>query len=1409
MKRFLFSKSMLCLFLLGMVCHVAWAQTYAISKETSAPSDGCYAIYSESSSGNGWVHYNGTLDRKFRVATDVDLTKGIDADQPMYIWKLVNGENNTFTLQCMHQDIYMPADDSRNKNMQGTTPANFTLTAVDGAEGTWFISQTNYTNGGNPLYIHTNAPGGYPNLSYWDSKSAESNSTSIRVQFYKVDMEEKIYTFTPTTRATRLESGKKYMIYNTTFNGTEDRTGFLFDNGSSMGHSGSPKVKPNEFKTSLEAYLWEVEATDEEGKYYLKAADGSYVNVTGANNNETPVALYIQPWNTSTATKAEVKSEGADGTVIENANIGNDVFTISGTKDGNTGRDCWNGNPDTFAMWESAHPFAFYEVNEEAYSFADGMPFPGRTYYIYCDNDNRQYLYNDGGALKVSAARTEWSNEFLFTCSFDGQYFQFQNLEGKYLAHKGLQNTAYNFELKEYTLNGKKHVALFSIDANKYFVLKNDNTFDQADNTFDAETTDFSTSFIFEEYAFPKNGETYFIYSDTYVDGEYVNRYMYADGGNLKLNTTLASDASYQWTCIVTNNGYVQFRNGNGKYLKHKGVQDTPYNFTVNKSNANHAIAATLYSVDASRYFVVANNGNSFDQATKTYDQTTEDYCTDFVFIPMSEAKLLTIVPDSKVTATATWNGETKALPASWTVFPGTIIANSTLSISCRDSHEFIGLFDGETALGKTTDITSLNESRTITAKFAPAFFSSTVGEKWINIVRKSNANHAICLGSAEVNTAPTFNHKDYTNTGMMWCFVGNAESFKIYNYISGNTLALTPSAETIGNGTEVKMVAATEAQSWHLITYDGGYAIAPVGNNSMSLNSYGGDSNVGKNVKFYTANDNGSQWAFDLIDTVNTLTMGITVDHVWESSPRVAELTFGIDGNNAQTRVTESVAAAKYYLPKGVTLSLSNMTYRGYTFNGIEGIDNLENFSIPEGGLNLNVSYTANDERILFYSPSATGHPYRIPAIATAPNGDIFAICDHRPCGNDIGYGEVDLVCRVSSDNGVTWTPERRIADGLGHINDGIWKMGFGDPAIVADCERNEVLVMSVCGNRTCWDGNYGEGGENENPNRVARLRIKYDEAKGEWVYGEPEEVTYSIYPKFKDAAGNVHAASLFIGAGKICQSRIVKKGDYYRLYCSVWVVTKSIRQHHNYVIYSDDFGETWEVLGDLGYSNSPVPAGNEPKCEELPDGTVVVSSRVSGGRFFNLFTFSDNTYTTGSWGQVAKSTTAYDGSGNGTNGEIYKINAINKETGETCDVMLQSVPAGPGRRDVKIYYKEMEYAADGKNLYTPETFAADWKVGKQVSFTESAYSTMILQADGRLAFFFEEVPGGYCMVYIPFTIEEVTDGKYTLNKNTTEIIGMPQTLNTNGEIYDLSGRRVEKTTKGVYIVNGKKVVF
>lgn len=48
-----------------------------------------------------------------------------------------------------------------------------------------------------------------------------------------------------------------------------------------------------------------------------------------------------------------------------------------------------------------------------------------------------------------------------------------------------------------------------------------------------------------------------------------------------------------------------------------------------------------------------------------------------------------------------------------------------------------------------------------------------------------------------------------------------------------------------------------------------------------------------------------------------------------------------------------------------------------------------------------------------------------------------------------------------------------------------------------------------------------------------------------------------------------------------------------------------------------------------------------------------------------------------------------------------------------------------------------------------------------------------------------------------------------YSLNGETVDGVSGIQADLQNGAIYDLSGRRVEKAVKGIYIVNGKKVVF
>lgn len=351
---------------------------------------------------------------------------------------------------------------------------------------------------------------------------------------------------------------------------------------------------------------------------------------------------------------------------------------------------------------------------------------------------------------------------------------------------------------------------------------------------------------------------------------------------------------------------------------------------------------------------------------------------------------------------------------------------------------------------------------------------------------------------------------------------------------------------------------------------------------------------------------------------------------------------------------------------------------------------------------------------------------PYRIPGITCGYGGRLIASVGRLVCGTDPGFGRVDCVVKISTDNGATWS-EREIEAAVGDaslINNVKTPMAaaYGDPAIVMDRESHEVLMMAVAGCTV-----YGYASTNRhNPNLIAAIRSM----DGGLTWQQPIEQTEAIYGLF-DQPHPIDAA--FVGGGKIFQSRVVKVGRYYRIYAAL-----TARPKGNRVIYSDDFGRTWAPLG--GPSALPVPDGDEAKCEELPDGRVVITSRTAGGRWFNLFTYDDVKTGSGRWDEQTKATMsgmALTPSTNPTNGEMLIVPAVRTSDGKPVHVMLQSVPTGTGRNNVSIFYKELADASDMRDV---RALAEGWDGYYQVSPTVSMYSSMDLQADHRIAFFYEE---------------------------------------------------------------------
>lgn len=619
-------------------------------------------------------------------------------------------------------------------------------------------------------------------------------------------------------------------------------------------------------------------------------------------------------------------------------------------------------------------------------------------------------------------------------------------------------------------------------------------------------------------------------------------------------------------------------------------------------------------------------------------------------------------------------------------------------------------------------------------------YFSSLVDLVPVQVCNNRNASYVVKMNAADnYDGMPVNSGTCSYMADELWYLVGTAESFKMYSRSVGMSLALTLDSNEEGaevslspNGTELCLTPQP----------DGSYTISPKGNKELSFNMYGGN---GQDIKLYAAADDGSKWRLRRIDTSRALTLIYKgeLKGGYAGNTKIGEVAITIDGATGTMLLTKDhlPPTSICYLPEGAEFSIGiGMVCHGWTMD-VNGVDCTMPQTLPAEGITVEVNIAVdknNRYQYLYHTPDTKGKPYRIPAIATTPNGTVFAISDNRPCGMDIGYGEVDIKCRISNDNGETWGEEFFVADGKGG-NSNVMTTGYGDAAIVADREQNRLLVMMVCGRTVCWHGRWTpeKTAADDAVNRVARVYAIYNKKTKSWEWTQPEEVTNDIYRLFLKE-GEPTVSSLFIGSGRIAQSSKVKVGDYYRLYCAMWT-----RDQGNRVIYSDDFGASWHILGSV--DDRPAPYGDEPKCEELPDGSVLLSSRKGYGRYFNVFRYTDVKEATGTWQNAVATDQVGDlkWGGNSTNGEPLRIG----------NVLFQSAPTGNGRTDVSVFYKVLgEDAAD----YTPEKLSVGWtKI--PVSTVSSAYSSMCILPDGNIGMLYEEAPGDYSIVYVPIILKDV----------------------------------------------------
>lgn len=334
----------------------------------------------------------------------------------------------------------------------------------------------------------------------------------------------------------------------------------------------------------------------------------------------------------------------------------------------------------------------------------------------------------------------------------------------------------------------------------------------------------------------------------------------------------------------------------------------------------------------------------------------------------------------------------------------------------------------------------------------------------------------------------------------------------------------------------------------------------------------------------------------------------------------------------------------------------------------------------------------------------------YRIPALGVDSTGKMYAMFDYRYKDNsDIGNGHAIDICsksgKYNSISDFTWdfTKNTRLA--------GTDSYGYGDPAIVVDADNNEVLVLCVCGGK----------------------KYKYGEQEQGAIWCKNGTWDAAITPLTNQikalgaGASNWNTNGMFFASGRILQSRIVKTGTYYRLYAAILS-----SEYGNAVVYSDDFGRNWKVLGDA--ETSCCPDGDEAKVEELSDGTIVLSSRAQRKRWFNVFKFTDLNAATGSWGTPAQPDRIMYGDGSPVNGDFYRLRVFHN--GTPAEILLQfHTNENSERENLTCFWRDIT----GQTAATFNT-ADNWNVGLQIVNGQSCYSSMAIMPDGYIGLLWED---------------------------------------------------------------------
>lgn len=231
-------------------------------------------------------------------------------------------------------------------------------------------------------------------------------------------------------------------------------------------------------------------------------------------------------------------------------------------------------------------------------------------------------------------------------------------------------------------------------------------------------------------------------------------------------------------------------------------------------------------------------------------------------------------------------------------------------------------------------------------------------------------------------------------------------------------------------------------------------------------------------------------------------------------------------------------------------------------------------------------LSKDSSSVSIPFYSGMNGYHAFRIPTLIKTQN-TLMAFAEGRK-NSTSDFGDIDLVCRRSQNNGRTWEPMQVLHD--------LDTMAVQNPVPVFIKEENKVVLLF---NTTSMREHDVLNKDYElKDERKAYLTTSADGGKN---WSAPRDITRDVKRKHWrwHALGPVHGIELQYGKHRgrlvVPVAISIEKGN--TAYCMA-------------LIYSDDAGSNWQI-GAVDENLADAVRCNETTIAQLPDGRIYVNTR------------------------------------------------------------------------------------------------------------------------------------------------------------------------------------------------------